>query len=62
LIGGLAGFGFDDHPRIPAKKLQEVRRLYPEFYDHLIYYDDYFVPLKDYLRRKGAGFRYGGCA
>ena len=51
-----------DHPRIPAYRLPEVRRLYPEFYDNLKSYDWYFEPWWPYVRDRGVGWRYASCA
>jgi len=50
-----------DHPRIPSKYHSELRRLYPEFYDHLKRHDDYWEPMWDYIRNRGKGAKYAHC-
>lgn len=50
-----------DHPRIPAKCHRELRRLYPEYYNHLKHYNFYPEVLLHFWSVRGKGYRYAAC-
>jgi len=51
-----------DHPAVPACYLPRLRKMYPEFYEHLHFYDNcYFTPLYRYVRDRGVGWKYAHC-
>jgi fatty acid desaturase len=50
-----------DHPKIGVHDLPRLKKLYPEFYNH-IHWNYHFTHLWKWLRNREDGYRYAACA